>query len=41
MEGHMAAAAYAAGDDLVGHQREDRPLDLRRLNAPVLYLIPN
>jgi hypothetical protein len=31
----MAPAAYAAEDGLAGHQWEDRPLVLRRLNAPV------
>lgn len=31
----MAPAAYVGEDGLVGHQREERPLVLRRLNAPV------
>jgi hypothetical protein len=31
----MASAAYVAEDDLVGHQWEEGPLVLRRLNAPV------
>jgi arginase family enzyme len=29
MEGPMALAAYVAGDGLVAHQREERPLALR------------
>jgi hypothetical protein len=35
MEGLMAPAAYIAEDGLVGHQWEERPLVLRRLDAPV------
>ena len=35
MEGTMTPAAYVAEDGLVGHQREERPLVLRRLDAPV------
>jgi len=35
MEGPMAPATYAGGDGLVGPQWEERPLVLRRLNAPV------
>ena len=35
MEGPMAPAAYAAEDGLVEHQREKRPLVLRKLNASV------
>jgi hypothetical protein len=31
----MVPTAYVAEDDLVGHQWEKRPLDLRRLDAPV------
>jgi hypothetical protein len=31
----MAPAAYVAEDGLVGHQWEDWPLVLRRLDAPV------
>jgi hypothetical protein len=30
----MAPAAYGAEDGLVGHQWEERPLVLRRLDAP-------
>jgi hypothetical protein len=32
----MAPAAYAAEDGLGGHQWEERPFVLRRLDAPVL-----
>ena len=35
MEGPMALAASVAEDGLVGHQWEERPLDLRRFDAPV------
>ena len=35
MEGPMALDTYAAEDDLVGHQREERPFALRRLDTPV------
>jgi hypothetical protein len=35
VEGPMAPAAYVAENGLVGHQWEERPLVLRRLNAPV------
>jgi hypothetical protein len=35
MEGSMAPTAYVAEDGLVGHQWEERPLVLWRLNAPV------
>jgi hypothetical protein len=35
MEGTMAPAEYAAEDGLVGHQWEEIPLVLRRLDAPV------
>ena len=31
----MVSAAYVAEDGLVGHQWEERPLVLRRLDAPV------
>jgi hypothetical protein len=31
----MAPAAYVAEDVLVGHQCRERPLVLRRLDAPV------
>ena len=31
----MAPAAYVAEDGLVGHQWEERPLVLRRLDVPV------
>jgi hypothetical protein len=31
----MALAAYVAGDGLLGHQWEERPLILSRLYAPV------
>ena len=31
----MSLAAYVAGDGLVGHHCEERPLVLRRLYAPV------
>jgi len=31
----MAAAAYVVEDGLVGHQWEEKPLVLSRLNAPV------
>ena len=31
----MAAASYVAKDDLVGHQWQERPLVLGRLDAPV------
>ena len=34
-EGPMVLAAYVAEDGLVGHQWEERPLDLRVFNAPV------
>jgi hypothetical protein len=33
--GLMAPAAYVAEDGLVGHQWEERPLVLRRLDVPV------
>ena len=32
----MAPAAYGAEDGLVGHQWEEKPLVLPRLDAPVL-----
>jgi len=32
----MAPAAYVAEDGLVGHEWEEKPLVLRRLNAPML-----
>ena len=35
MEGPMALATYVAEDGLAGHQWEERPLGLRRFNAPV------
>jgi hypothetical protein len=35
MEQPMALAAYVAEDDLVGHQLEEMPLVLWRLEAPV------
>ena len=35
MEGLMALAEYAVEDGLVGHQWEERPLGLRRFDAPV------
>ena len=35
MEGPMSPDAYVAADGLVGHQREERSLVLRRLDAPV------
>jgi hypothetical protein len=35
MVGLMAPAAYVAEDGLVSHQWEEKPLVLRRLNAPV------
>jgi len=35
MERLMAPAAYAAEDDLVGHQWEEEPLILPRLDAPM------
>jgi hypothetical protein len=35
LEGPMTPAAYVAEDGLVGHQWEERPLVLRRLDAPV------
>ena len=35
MEGPMAPATYVAEGGLVGHQWEERPLVLRRLDAPV------
>jgi hypothetical protein len=31
----MVPAAYVAEDGLVGHQREENPLVLRKLDAPV------
>ena len=34
-EGPIAPAAHVAEDGLVEHQREERPLTLRRLHAPV------
>jgi hypothetical protein len=34
-DGPMAPAAYVAKDGLEGHQWEERPLVLWRLNAPV------
>jgi hypothetical protein len=35
MEGPMVPASYVSEDGLVGHQCEERPLILWRLNAPV------
>ena len=35
MEGPMAPVGYVAEDSIVGHQWEERPLVLRRLNAPM------
>jgi hypothetical protein len=35
MEGPNAPAAYIVADSLVGHQQEERPLVLRRLDAIV------
>ena len=35
MEGPLAPAAYGVEDGLVGHQWEERPLVLERLNAPM------
>ena len=35
MEGPMAPAPYTAEDGLVGHQWEEGPLVLKRLNTPV------
>jgi len=34
-EGPTALAAFVAGNGLVGHQCEERPLVLGRLNVPV------
>ena len=31
----MSLAAYVAKDDLVGHHREEKPLNLQRSYAPV------
>jgi hypothetical protein len=36
MKGPMALASYVAEKGLVGHQWEERPLDLRVVNALVL-----
>jgi hypothetical protein len=36
MEGPMAPAAYVAEDGLVGHQWEEKPLVIWRLDAPSL-----
>jgi hypothetical protein len=35
MKGPMVIATYVAEDDLVGCQWEEKPLILRRLDAPV------
>jgi hypothetical protein len=35
MEGPVALVTYVAEDGLVGHQWEERPLDLRVFDAPV------
>jgi len=35
MDRPMAPAAYLAEDGLVGHQWEEKPLDLSRLESPV------
>ena len=35
MDRSMAPAAYVGEDGLVGHQREEKSLVLRRLDAPV------
>jgi hypothetical protein len=35
MEGLMVPDAYVAEDGLAGHQWEERPLVLKRLDAPV------
>ena len=35
MEGPMVLATYVVEDGLVGHQWEERPLDLRVFDAPV------
>ena len=36
MQKPMVPAAYVAEDGLVEHQREERPLALRRIDDPVL-----
>jgi hypothetical protein len=35
MEGSITLATYVAEDGLVGHQWEERPLELRVFDAPV------